>query len=77
MRILRPVILPATKIMLLGKAQIIQSSTVRWQFAGDEGIKDKALFLQQFANQFECCCFVSAGLNQDIQHFAFIIDSAP
>ena len=61
--------------MVLGEAQIIQSSTVRWQFVGDEGIGDEALFLQQFAHQFQRCFLISPGLNQDIQHFAFAIDS--
>jgi len=77
MRILRPVVLPATKIMVPGKAQILQSSTIRWQFVGDEGIRDEALFLQQFAHQFERCFLISPGLNQDIQHFAFTIDRTP
>jgi len=38
MRILRPVVLPATEIMPLRQAEIVQRSTVRWQFVGDEGI---------------------------------------
>ena len=76
-RILGSVVLPATKIMALGKAQILQSSTVRWQFVCDNGNRDKALLSQQFAHQFERRLLVSARPNQDIQHFAFAIDSAP
>ena len=53
MRILGPVVLPATKIMVLGKAQILQSSTLRWQFVCDEDIGDKALSFQQLAHQLE------------------------
>ena len=77
MGILRPVVLPATKIMLLRQAEIVQGSTVRWQFVGDEGIRDEALFLEQFAHQLQGGLLVSAGLNQDIQHLAFAINSAP
>ena len=77
MGILGSIVLPATEIMSLRQAKITQRSTVRWQFVGDEGIRDEALFLQQFAHQFERCLLVAAGLNQDIQHFAFAIDSAP
>ena len=29
--------------MVLGKAQVLQSSTIRWQFVCDEGIWDKTL----------------------------------
>ena len=41
-RILGPVVLPATKIRVPGKAQILQSGTVRWQFVCDNGNRDKA-----------------------------------
>ena len=63
--------------MPLRQAEITQRSTVRWQFVGGEGIRDEALFLKQFAHQFECGPLVSPGLNQDIQHFAPAVDSAP
>ena len=63
--------------MVPGEAQSLQSSAIRWQFVSDEGIWDKALLFQQSAQQFERRLLVSARLNQDIQHFAFAIDSAP
>ena len=43
MRVLCSVVLPATKVMAPGKAQILQSSTIRWQFVCDNGIWDKTL----------------------------------
>jgi hypothetical protein len=77
MRILGSIVLSATKIMVFGKLYLLQCSTVRWQFVGDEGIRDKALFLQQIAHQFERSLLVSARLNQDIQHFTFTIYCPP
>jgi len=77
MRIFCPVILPTTKIMVPGKAQILQDSTIRWKFVGDEGIGDEALCLQQFAYQFQRGIFVSPRMIQDIQHFALAIHCAP
>ncbi len=63
--------------MAPGKARILQSSIIRWQFICDNGVWDKTLLFQQSAHQFERCLLVAARLNQDIQHFAFTIDSAP
>jgi hypothetical protein len=40
MGILRPIVFPATEIMPLRQAKIAQRSTVRWQFVGDEGIRE-------------------------------------
>jgi len=77
MRILGAIVLPATKIMPLRQAEIAQRSTVGRQFVSDEGIRDEALFLHQFAHQFERCPLVSPGLNQDIQDFSLTIDSTP
>ena len=45
-RILGSIVLPATKIMVPGKAQNIQSRTIRWQFVCDNGIWDKPLLIQ-------------------------------
>ena len=39
--------------MVPDKAQILQSSTIRWQFVCDEGIWDKALLFQQLAYHLE------------------------
>ncbi len=77
MRILGAIVFPGTEIMLLRQAEIAQRSTVRWQFVGDEGIRDEALFLQQFAHRFQRRLLVSPALNQDIQNFAVDVDSAP
>ena len=44
--------------MVPDKAQILQSSTIRWQFVCDEGIWDKALLFQQFAYHLERCLLV-------------------
>ncbi len=70
MGILRPVVLPAPEIMPLRQAEIAQSSTVGRQLVSDEGIRDKALSLEQFAHQFERRLLVPVRLNQDIQNFA-------
>ncbi len=76
-RIFRPVVLPAAKIMVLGKSQLLQGSAVRWQFVGDEGIRNKALLFQQFAHQLQRCFLVSTGLDQDIQHFTLAVHRPP
>ncbi len=59
MGIFRPIVLPAAKVMALGKSQVFQGSTVRRQFVGNDGIRNDALFLQQFAHQLEGCLLVS------------------
>ena len=60
MRVLCSVVLPATKVMAPGKAQIFQSSTIRWQFVCDEVIWDKTFLFQQPAHQFERSLLVPA-----------------
>ncbi len=77
MRILGAIVLPAACLMPLRQAEIAQSSAIRWQFVGDEGIRDEALFLEQFAHQLQGGLLVSSGLNQDIQHFSLTVDGAP
>ena len=77
MRILRPIVFPATEIMPLRQAKITQRSTVGWHFVGDEGIRDEALVFEQLSHQFQCCSLVSLALNQDIQDLAFTIYCTP
>jgi len=77
MRVLGSIVLPAACLMPLRQAEITQSSAVRWQFVGDESIRNETLAFEQFSHQFERCLLVSPGLNQDIQHFALAIDSTP
>ncbi len=77
MRILGAIVFPAPEIMLLRQAEIVQGSTVRWQFVGDESIRDEALFLEQFAHQLQGGLLVSSRLNQDIQYFSLTVDGAP
>jgi hypothetical protein len=77
MRILRPIVFPATEIMLFRQAKVTQRSTVGWQFVGDEGIRDEALVFEQLSHQFQCCSLVSPTLNQDIQYLAFTIYCTP
>ena len=52
------------EIMTAGKTEILEGGTVRWQLVGDEGVRHEALFLQQFAYQFERGLLVPAGLDQ-------------
>ena len=59
-RILDSVVLPSTNVIAPGKAQILQSSTIRWQFVCDNGIRDKPMLVQQSAHQFERRLLVSA-----------------
>ena len=47
------IVLPAAEIIVPGRARILQSSTMRWQFVRDEGIRDKTLLFQ-----FEPCLLV-------------------
>ncbi len=77
MLVLGSIVLHATETMSLRQAEIDQRSAIGWQFVGDKGIRDKALFFEKFSHQFERCLLVSPGLNQDIKHFAFTIDSTP
>jgi hypothetical protein len=77
MGILRPIVFSATEIMPLRQAEITQRSAVRWQFVGDEGIRDEALVFEQLSHQFQCRSLVSPALNQDIQDLAFITYCTP
>ncbi len=54
-----------------------QRSAVRWQFVGDEGIRDEALVFEQLSHQFQCRSLVAPALNQDIQDLAFTIYCTP
>ena len=63
--------------MMAGKAQILERGTVRWQFVGNDRVRDEALFLQQFAHQSKCSLLVPAGLDQDIKYLSFAIHRPP
>ena len=61
MRVLSAIVASPSRDVSAIHAEIAQRSTVRWQFIGDEGIRNEALFLQQFAYQFQRRLLVSPG----------------
>ena len=63
--------------MMFCKSQFFQSSTVGLQLVSDKCIGRETLPFQQFAHQLERSLLIPAGLNQDIKHLAFTINSAP
>src|SRR5450432_2360499 len=77
MRILGPIVLPSTALMMALDPEIASGSAIRAQVVGDYPIGDKAVFLEKLAHQFQRGMLVSLGLDQHIEDFAFGVDGAP
>ena len=57
--------------------KITRGGVVRLQVVGDQILRQEAIFLQEFAHQFQRCGLIPLGLDQDIQNLSFTIDGAP
>ena len=77
MRILGPVILPATALLAALDPEIAGRGAIRPQVVGDHPIWNEAVFLQEFAHQFQRGMLASLGLDQHIEAFAFGVDGSP
>ena len=77
MRILRSIVAPSTAFMASCDPKMTGCSPIRAQVICDELIRDKAIFLQQLAHQFERRPLVPPGLDQHIKNFALGIHGAP
>jgi hypothetical protein len=63
--------------MVTGKAEIAERRAIGPQLVGHYRPRRKALPFQEFSQQFQRSGFVTAALNQHVQHFALTIDGAP
>src|ERR1019366_6172087 len=77
MRILRPVVSPSAGTMPMLDPKITRGGVVRSQVVRDQSLRQEAIFLQEFAHQFQRCGLIPLGLDQDIQNLSFAIDGAP
>jgi len=64
MRILRSIVAPSTAVMATCEAKISGCSSIRAQVIGDQLIRDKGVFLQKLAHQFQRRLLVPPGLDQ-------------
>ena len=77
MRILRSIVAPSTAFMAFCDSKMTGCSPIRAEVICDELIRDKAIFLQQLAHQFERRPLVPPGLDQNVEHFTLGIHGAP
>ncbi len=71
MRILRSIVAPSTAFVAFCDSKMTGCSSIRSEIIGDELVWDKAIFLQQFAHQFERGPFVPPALDQHTEGLAF------
>ncbi len=57
--------------------QIVGGGGIGAQIVRDQPIGNKAVFLQEFAHQFQRGKLVSLGLEEHIEHLALSVDGAP
>lgn len=77
MRILRPIVAPSPALVAIRDPEFTSRGAIRPQVIGDDFVRHQAIFLQQFAHQFQRCGLIPLGLNQDIQNLSFAIHGAP
>src|SRR5258705_6934416 len=77
MRILCPVILPATCVVPLRNTKFAKRGAVGSELVGHNDGWSDALPLQEFSHQLERCFAVSPGLNEDVQHLTFAVHGTP
>jgi hypothetical protein len=77
MRILRSVVAPSTAVMAACDAEIAGCSSIRSKVIRDQLVRDKAVFPQQLAHQFQRCPLVPPGLDQNVEDLALGVDGAP
>jgi hypothetical protein len=77
MRILRPVVSPSAGAMPMPDPKITRRGMVGSHIVRDQVLWREAIFLQELAHQFQRCCLIPLGLDQDIQNLSFAINGAP
>jgi hypothetical protein len=77
MRILRSIVVPSTAFMTFCDPKMTGCSSIGSEIICDELVWDKAIFLQQLAQQFERRPFVSPGLDQNVEHFTLGLHGTP
>ena len=70
MRILRSVVAPSTAFMAFCDSKITACGSIRSQIICDKLVRDKAIFLQQLAHEFQRFPLVPPGLDQHIENLA-------
>jgi hypothetical protein len=76
MRILGAVILPSTALVSAFDPEIASGGAIGPLVVCDHSIGNEAIFLQEFAHQFQRGMLVSLRLNQHIENLAFGVDGA-
>src|ERR1700722_19036022 len=71
-RTLSPVVQPLAPTMYAGKAKITESRIVCAIAISDDRRGHEPVVLQQLAHQAQCCLLVAPGLNENVEHLAFI-----
>ena len=77
MRILGPIVLPSTTLMMSLDPEIAGGGAIRPQVVRDHPIGNEAVFLQELAHQFQCGILVSLELYQHVEDLAFGVDGSP
>ena len=77
MRDLRTVVRAPARHMAPRQPEVTKRRAIGSQLVGDDGIRDEALFFQQFAYQFQRRLLVAPRLDQDLEHLAFVVHRPP
>lgn len=77
-RVFHPIVVAQPSgFVTLQTTQISQGSFVGSEAIGDDFVRHVALVLEQFSQQFQCCCLVAALLHEDVEDLAFLIHRPP
>src|SRR4029077_10250952 len=77
MRILRPLVFAQALLMVAGKSEMPEGSTVGAQLVGRHPRRREPLLAEQLAHQLDGRRPVSTTLDQDLEDLAFVIDGTP
>src|ERR1700739_3903578 len=77
MGVLGSVVAPSTTLMSFCDSKVIDCGSVRFEIVRDELVRNKTVFLQKLAHEFQRRPLVPPALDQNIKHFALGVDGAP
>src|SRR6185295_19704102 len=77
MRILRPIVCSQALLMVAGKPEMPEGSSVGAQLVGRHPGRREALFVEQLAHQLDSRRRVSTTLDQDLEDLALVVDGTP
>jgi hypothetical protein len=60
-----------------GKPLLADGDGVRFELVRGNALRCKALFLHQLSQQSPCRLSAASSLDQEVEHFAFIVDRPP